>query len=136
MEANKTQPSSESVDAFIRSIPNEQRRDDSRALAKLMGEITGETPVMWGSSIVGYGSEHYRYESGREGDMPVVSFSPRAAALTIYSVISYEQARELLEQLGPHTTSKGCLYIKDLSKVDIAVLGQMISAAFAAKHDA
>ncbi len=133
MEANKTQPGGDSVDAFIDGIPNEMRRADSRVLATLMREVTGDAPVMWGSSIVGYGSEHYRYESGREGDMPVVSFSPRAAALTIYSVIDNEEGRGLLDQLGPHTTGKGCLYIKDLSQLDIDVLREMLTAAVEAK---
>ena len=132
MQANKTQPVDDSVEQFIDAVPNEQRRRDSREVLTLMHAITGLPPVMWGTSIVGFGSEHYKYESGREGDMPIVSFAPRKNEIVLYSVLSYDDAN-LIETLGPHTTGKGCLYIKDLSKVDTDVLGQMIDNAFKAK---
>ena len=133
MESNKTRPTDESVGLFVESIENERRRIDSRTLVSLLIDATGQQPAMWGPSIVGFGSEHYKYESGREGDMPIVSFSPRVAALTIYSIIPDEHGRGLLEQLGPHTTSKGCLYIKDLTAIDTEVLRELIIRAYRAK---
>ena len=128
--ANKTQPTPKDVQEFIDSISDEKRRDDSFALLKIMQEATGMAPVMWGTAIVGFGSLHYKYESGREGDTMVVGFSPRKAALVLYSVVAYDQEDNLLTKLGPHTVGKGCLYIKDLSKVDRQVLRQMIATAF------
>jgi hypothetical protein len=87
---------------------------------------------MWGKSIVGFGSHHYKYESGREGDMPVVSFAPRKDSLVLYSVLTYNDDQQLAARLGPHTVGKGCLYIKDLAKIDKGVLGQIIERAFRA----
>jgi hypothetical protein len=132
MQANKTQPVGDSVETFIANIPDERRRRDSKDLAGLMRDVTGLAPVMWGTSIVGFGLHHYRYESGREGDTPIVSFAPRKGSLVVYGVLAHA-GEELAARLGPHTVGKGCLYIKDLSQVDISVLGGMIGAAFAAK---
>lgn len=128
--ANKTQPTPKDAQKFIDSISDEKRRGDSFALLKIMQEATGMTPVMWGTAIVGFGSIHYKYDSGREGDTMVVGFSPRKAALVLYSVVAYDQEDNLLTELGPHMVGKGCLYIKDLSKVDQQVLRQMIATAF------
>jgi hypothetical protein len=130
--ANKTQPVEDSVADFIDAVANERRREDSRVALSMMREVTGLEPVMWGSSIVGFGSAHYKYASGREGDMPIVAFSPRKEALTLYVLVEDDEVeRELLARLGPHSTGKVCLYIKDLSKVDLAVLRTLIERAAA-----
>ena len=134
MQANKTQPSDDSVEQFLDGVPDERRQRDSREVLRLMRDITGLDPAMWGTSIVGFGSRHYKYASGREGDMPIVSFAPRRNELVLYSLLSPD-GNPLLDQLGPHTIGKGCLYIKDLSKVDAGVLRQMVDNAFTAKDD-
>lgn len=132
MRANKTQPLDTSVEEFLSGVANETRQRDARAFAALAAEVIGQSAVMWGTSIVGFGSLHYRYDSGREGDTMVVGFAPRAAALVIYGLLN--SAPELAHDLGPHTTGKGCLYVKDLSKIDTDVLRHMIDAAWTAKN--
>jgi hypothetical protein len=97
-----------------------------------MQKITGNEPAMWGSSIVGFGSCHYKYESGREGDMPIVGFAPRKAANVLYGAIGFAGADALLARLGKHTTGKGCLYIKKLAEVDTTVLENLLEKAVAA----
>jgi hypothetical protein len=120
-------PTPADVDAFLKAVPDEKRRADAHALLELMSSVTGEPPVMWGPSIVGFGSYHYRYESGRTGDSPLAGFSPRKANLVVYLVGGYEQRYpKLLEQLGPHKTGKSCLYLKRLGDVDLDVLRQLI----------
>lgn len=127
---NKTKPNPKDVQGFINSITDGMRRADSFALLEMMQDITGMSPAMWGPSIVGFGSLHYKYESGREGDTMIIGFSPRKAALVLYGVVFYEQNTSQLDKLGPHAVGKGCLYIKDLSKLDQAVLRKMITTAF------
>lgn len=134
MAENKTKPTTASVPAFIAALSDEVRQADARALVKLMQAASGEKPKMWGPSIVGFGSCHYVYDSGREGDMPLVSFSPRKAATVIYSALSGKGAPALLARLGKHTTGKGCLYIKRLADIDIGVLQQLVVAAVATKR--
>lgn len=133
MPTNKTQPVSDSVERFISNLDNKKRQQDSRELLKIMQDITGLEPVMWGSSIIGFGNYHYKYPSGREGDTVIVGFAPRKNALVLYSVVYYDQNLELSKKLGPHTTGKGCLYIKDLDKIDHDILRQMIKIAFEVK---
>jgi len=130
MSEAKTKPTNVSFDDFIAAVPDERKREDAIVLARMMQEITGESPTMWGPSIVGFGSYHYKYESGREGDMPIVSFSPRKAALTVYLMGEIERREELIATLGKHTIGKGCLYIKTLSDVDQEVLRQLITSTF------
>jgi hypothetical protein len=101
-----------------------------------MRTITGVEPVVWGPSIIGYGTHHYRYDSGREGDTVAVGFAPRAQALVLYGVADYDQNLELAQSLGIHTTGKGCLYVKRLSDVNLDVLERMIKIAFEARHNA
>jgi len=101
---------------------------------KLMQGVAGEKPKMWGPSIVGFGSYHYKYESGREGDMPLIAFSPRKPAIVLYGVTGFNGADGLLAKLGKHSTGKGCLYIKKLADVDGKVLETLVSKAFAAKR--
>jgi hypothetical protein len=131
MAENKTQPTAISVSAFLDACP-EARRADAKVLAKLMQKVTGNKPAMWGPSIVGFGSYHYTYESGREGDAPVVGFSPRRAANVLYGATGFRGAEALLSKLGKHTTCKGCLYIKKFADVDMKALEELVTKAVAA----
>jgi hypothetical protein len=131
MAENKTKPTTASVTGFLDAC-DEGRRADAKALAKLMQKVTGKESAMWGPSIVGFDSYHYRYESGREGDMPIVGFSPRKAANVLYGAIGFDGAEALLAKLGKHTTGKGCLYIKKLADVDVKVLETLLEEAVAA----
>jgi len=134
MADNKTKPTKLSVAAFIDALTDETRRADARALVKLMQSATGQRPTMWGPSIVGFGSCHYKYESGREGDMPLTGFSPRKAATVLYGLMTSGASEALLATLGKHTTGKGCLYIKKLADVDQKVLKALIVKSAAAKR--
>lgn len=127
----KTLPTTASVTDFLNAVADEKRRQDCFALADLMREVTGEEPVMWGPSIVGFGSYHYCYESGREGNWMVTGFSPRKANLTLYIMSGFGQYDELLQKLGKHTTGQACLYIKRLSDIDLVVLRQLIAESVA-----
>ena len=126
MAEAKTKPTKASVKEFLNQIPEKERRDDCFAVAKLMEEITGEKPKMWGPSIVGFGSYHYKYASGREGDWPVSAFSPRKNDLTLYVMMGFEANKDLMEQLGKYKTGKSCLYIKRLSDVHMPTLKKLI----------
>lgn len=126
---NKTTPTAVGVDDFLATV-SEQRREESRTCIKIMQKITGQPPVMWGPSIIGFGSYHYRYESGREGDAGAAGFSPRKAHLVIYLPDGVARHEKLLENLGPHTTGKVCVYIKRLSAVDLNVLRDIIAASY------
>jgi hypothetical protein len=123
---NKTQPTGLSVTAFIDALPNETRRSDARVLVKLMKSATGEKPKMLGPTIIGFGTYHYIYASGREGDAPVIGFSPRKAALVFYMSRGFSGSEALLARLGKHTAGKGCLYVNKLADVDRKVLEEMI----------
>jgi hypothetical protein len=131
MADNKTKPTKLSVPAYIDAIADENRRADARTLVKLMQGATGEKAAMWGSAIVGFGSYHYKYESGREGDMPLIGFSPRKAATVLYLMLGTGNYAEQLAKLGKHTTGKGCLYIKKLSDVDQKGLADLIAKCVA-----
>jgi hypothetical protein len=132
MADNKTKPTKLSVAAFIDALTDPTRRADAKALVKLMQSAAGEKPKMWGPSIIGFGSYHYKYESGREGDMPVIAFSPRKAATVLCGLIGLSEAAALLARLGKHTTGKGCLYIKKLADVDQQVLEALVIKSVAA----
>lgn len=121
----KTKKTAASPVAFIKKIPDEQKRKDSQALLKLFTEATGEEPVMWGTAIVGFGTFHFKYASGREGDWMLTGFSPRKQNLSLY-VHPVNISPKLLQQLGPHKGSMGCLYINRLSDVDQKVLKRVI----------
>lgn len=125
----KTKKNNASVAAFIKSIPNEQMRKDANVLLKMFSEITGEKPVMWGTSIIGYGDYHYKYASGREGDWMLVGFSPRKANLSLY-IHPRNVDPKLLKQLGPNTPSMGCLYIKRLSDVNLKILKKVVKEGY------
>jgi hypothetical protein len=132
MADNKTKPTKLSVAGFIDALTDGTRSADAKALVKLMRSAAGEEPKMWGPSIIGFGSYHYKYESGREGDMPLIGFSPRKAATVLYNVIGFSDSAALLAKLGKHTTGKGCLYIKKLADVDQQVLQALIVKSVAA----
>ena len=128
MSENKTQATQASVDRFLDSLP-QARRADAKALVKLMRSVSRQRPRMWGPSIVGFGSCHYRYASGREGDMPLLCFSPRKAASVVYNMASAEKA--LLQKLGKHALSGSCLHIARLSDVDPKVLKTLLAKSLA-----
>ena len=134
MPENKTKQTSASVAAFVDALADQIKRADAKTLVKLMQNASGEKPKMWGPSIIGFGSYHYTYDSGREGDMPLVGFSPRKAALVLYGTTRFNGADALLAKLGKYTTGKGCLYIKKLDDVDQGVLAKLIAKSVAAKH--
>ena len=126
MTQNKTVQTDADVEAFIGAVENEQKRQDSRELIEMMRRVTGREPKLWGSSLVGFGQYHYRYESGREGDFFLTGFSPRKAALTVYIIPGFTRYEDQLEQLGPHKTGKSCLYIRNLDAVDRNVLEHIV----------
>ena len=130
MAENKTQATEASVEAFLATVEPEQRREDGRLVAEMMARITGEPATMWGPSIVGFGTHHYRYESGREGDICRIGFSPRKAQLVFYVGAGSGRLDSLLAKLGKHSTGKGCLYIKKLADVDQAMLEALIAKAW------
>ncbi|MES2473002.1 MAG: DUF1801 domain-containing protein [Pseudomonadota bacterium] len=131
MAENKTKATRASVSAFIAAISDDTKRADAKTLVKLMQAATGEKPKLWGPSIIGFGMHHYVYESGREGDMPVIGFSPRKPALVLY-LTPFKGSDALLKKLGPHTSGKACLYVKTLADVDAKILKQLIEKSAAA----
>jgi len=128
----KTQPTKSSVAAFLAAIPDEQRRKDCKVVAKLMLEATGAKPVLWGTSIVGFGTYRYRSESGREGEWPVTGFSPRKNDLVLYIMPGFDRCAGLLAKLGKHRTGKSCLYLKKLADADPAVLKELVGRSVVA----
>jgi hypothetical protein len=135
MAGIKTKPTSVDVDDFLDGVPNVVRRADGKALRAMMEKITGEPAVMWGPSMVGFGSYHYRYDSGHEADMCRVAFSPRSANMVLY-VGGFADYEALLAKLGKHKRSKACLYLNKLADVDLAVLGEIIARTYAATEAA
>lgn len=126
MAENKTQETDLSVQAFLETVENDQKREDCFTLMKLMEEVTGDPARMWGTSIVGFGKYHYKYDSGRQGDFMLVGFSPRKANLTLYIVAGFDEYEPLLNKLGKFTTGKSCLYVKSLKGVDMGTLRTMV----------
>lgn len=123
MAENKTRWTGADVHAFIDAFAHtEQRKRDSAELVRIMQEVTGEAPRMWGPSIIGFGHYHYTYKSGHEGDAPVIGFSPRKAAISLYVYSDTEKSRALLPRLGKHKMAKACIYVNKLSDVDVAIL--------------
>lgn len=120
-----TKPTPVSVDGFIKAVADEKQRADAHKIAAIMERLSGHPPKMWGPSIIGFGSYHYKYDSGREGDMCRIGFSPRKGQTVLYLVDGFEGHAELMARLGKHKTGKSCLYIKRLSEVDEAVLEQL-----------
>lgn len=130
MATNKTLPTDASVTAFLDAVENVERKADGYQLLELFKDVTQEDAVMWGPSIIGFGSYHYKYDSGHEGDMCLTGFSPRARELVLYVGASAEHNKPLLEKLGKHRTGKSCLYIKRLADVDQNVLKEIIKADY------
>lgn len=124
------EPSDASVSGFISGVASPRRRRDAETLIDLMTRITGEQPAMWGPSIIGFGSYHYKYASGREGDAGAAGFSPRRAATTVYLPDGVGAYTGQLARLGEHTTGLACLYLKDLDKVDLCVLEEIITESY------
>ncbi len=125
MSENKTQPNSTSVTQFIEAVENQQKRTDSHILIDLFEKITGEKATMWGPSIIGFGTYHYKYESGREGDFMQIGFSPRKAKFSLYIMAGFENYTEQLSRLGKFKTSKACLYVNKLSDINLEVLEEI-----------
>jgi hypothetical protein len=125
----KTKETDTSVDAYIDAIDNEVRRDDCRALVKLMKQVTKSEPKMWGTSIVGFGKYHYKYASGHEGDSCLTGFASRKKDLTMYITAGFDEHAELLSRLGKFKSGKGCLYVKRLDDIDKSVLKQLLTAS-------
>ena len=130
MAENKTKPTTGGVTAFLNKIKDTQLRGDCSAILEMMESVAKTKPVMWGSSIIGFGTYHYVYDSGREGDMPIISFSPRKQNISVYLKGGLDPLNNELSELGKHKTGKGCLYIKTLKDIDTAVLRKMLSKAF------
>ena len=126
---NKTTQNNASVTDFLNKIEGQQMREDAFKVLELMTEISGEQPKMWGTSIVGFGTYHYKYESGREGDFMRVGFSPRKTSLTLYIMPGFERYPEIMENLGKHKIGKSCLYIKKLTDVNEEVLKDLITSS-------
>ena len=126
MAEPKTKRNDRSVEAFLKRIRNEQKRRDAFTILDIMRKATKEEPKMWGSSIVGFGAYHYQYTSGREGDAPLIGFSPRKQNLVLYIMGSFDERDELLESLGKYKTGKACLYINKLDDVDLPTLRKLI----------
>jgi hypothetical protein len=129
MAKNKTENTNEDVIAFINAVESEQKRKDSHSLIALMSEISGEQPKMFGPTIVGFGNYHYKYESGHEGTAPLLGFSPRKAAFSLYVFTGLEEHAHLLNGLGKFTMGKACIYVKKLSDIDEGTLIRLMEAS-------
>lgn len=127
MSKNKTTETEINVSGFLNNISDKQKCKDCFELVKLMRKQSGADPKMWGSSIVGFGSHHYKYASGREGDSPNVAFSPRSSSIAIYLSADFPNREDLLQNLGKHKTDKGCIHIKSLAEINTGVLNEMIT---------
>jgi hypothetical protein len=130
MAEPKTTRNDSDVAEFLATVADEKRRADAEAVCELMAEVTGAEPAMWGSAIVGFGEYRYKYASGREGNWPAVGMSPRKQALTLYVSTGFEGYDDLMSRLGPHRTSKACLYVKRLSDLDQDVLRELVKGAY------
>lgn len=134
MVENKTKPNEDSVIEFIESLDNLRRQSDAKRALQIYNEVTGFSPVLWGSSIIGFGIYHYIYDSGRQGTMPAASVSPRKANITFYLGEKFKKAKALYGKLGKHKKTKVCLYINKLDDVDLDVLKEIISLDFALEN--
>ena len=131
MAENKTKATKASVSAYLAAIDNDDRREDCQTIGKMMARVTGEKPVMWGPSMVGFGTCHYKYDSGHEGDMFLAGFAARKDAIVIYLMPYLIEKSELMKQLGKHKAGKSCLYIKKLEDVDTKVLEKLVTTSVA-----
>ena len=127
---NKTKETEASVDTFLANIKDDQKKADCLVLKSMMSRITDSPAKMWGASIVGFGTYHYKYDSGREGDFMKVGFSPRAQNVTVYIIAGFDRYEALMSQLGKHKTGKSCLYIKKLDDIDLDVLEELVKESY------
>lgn len=130
MAEPKTKPTAASVSAFLNKVSDKGRREDCLAVLDIMKEVTGEEPQMWGSSIVGFGRYHYKYQSGRGGEWMITGFSPRKSDLTLYIMPGFEPFPNVMKRLGKYKTGKSCLYVKRLADVDVDVLKELVEKSF------
>ncbi|WP_025145191.1 DUF1801 domain-containing protein [Pedobacter jeongneungensis] len=131
MAQNKTTENDLSVTDFLNTVTDETKRKDCFSLSDIITETTGFKAKMWGTAIVGFGSYHYKYESGREGDAPLVGFSPRKDAIALYFSSEFKNREELLTKFGKHKTAKACVYVKKISDIDVEVLKEMVTNSVA-----
>lgn len=131
MAEAKTKPTKVSVASFVKKVPSAAMRADAETVIGMMREVTKEEPVMWGPSIIGFGKYTYKYDSGKEGDWPIIGLSPRKQALTIYLMRGFEDHDALMKKLGPHKTGVSCLYLKRLSDVDLPTLKTLMKKSVA-----
>jgi hypothetical protein len=134
MSENKTTPNAGDAFEFIAGVEDDTQRADAHELAAIMSAASGQPPVMWGTSIIGFGSTHYKYASGREGDTPTIGFSPRKGKFALYRAGDFRDHSDLLEKLGKHDMGVGCLYLKRLSDVDTGVLAALLERSYEAKE--
>ncbi len=127
----KTQPNDTSVEQFLNTVENDTKREDSFTILELMRQVTGSDPIMWGDSIIGFGTYHYKYASGREADWFLTGFSPRVQNLTLYIMSGFDEYDDLLGKLGKHSTGKSCLYVKRLENIDLDILKELIAKSVA-----
>ena len=127
----KTKPNDKSIADYLNSVENDTKREDSFTILELMKEVTGVEPIMWGDSIIGFGTYHYKYASGREADWFLTGFSPRVQSLTLYIMDGFEEYDDLLGKLGKHSTGKSCLYVKRLENIDLDILREMVEKSVA-----
>jgi len=130
MAEAKTKLTEQTVDSFLANVAEEQVRTDCYTIIKLMQKASGEPPKMWGPAIIGFGSYHYKYDSGREGDICTIGFSPRKGKITLYVLCGFQGQEQVLEKLGKHKAEGGCLYIKKLTDVNVDVLDSLIKQSF------
>ena len=130
MAENKTKPTTSTVNSFLKKIKDSQLRNDCDTLIEIMESVSKLKPVMWGSAIIGFGTQHYVYESGREGDTMIVGFSPRSQAIALYLAGGLSPLQDELSKLGKHSTGKGCLYIKSLNDVNIPTLKKILTKSY------
>ena len=134
MAEMKTKVNEANVEEFLSNVEDEQKRRDCFEIVTIMQQVTQEAPKMWGPAIIGFGAYHYRYQSGREGDMPQIAFSPRKQNITLYIGVGDDSDNPLLKKLGKYTTGKVCLYFKKLADVDRHVLQELIADSFERAH--
>ncbi len=128
MSANKTQPTDQTVEDFIAAVEHPTRRADAQVLDAMFQRVTGWAPQMWGPTLIGYGTYHYTYESGRTGDFLATGFSPRKANLVLYIMPGYTDFSDIMDRLGKHKLGKSCLYINKLADVDLSVVEELVKA--------
>lgn len=131
MSELKTKPGKKSVKRFLNALGNEKRKQDAYVLLDLLQELSGKPAVLWGDSIVGFGSYHYKYATGREGDWPITGFSPRKQNLSIYVMLGFSRYQALMDKLGKYKTGKSCLYVNKLEDIDMAILKKLLKRSVA-----